>query len=172
LSKKSNRSQHPRRESPLPERGRVLPSVTDQFFAVLNTPIPFFLAVMAIAWGIWRAMEWRYQGIIDLTKTMHQLAQTEAQTGKAKQVELEATVKSLKEELTNFAERNKGDQALQPAIQDLSRLTLTAQSQLEQLGQANNAVSNALTRVPIEIRGRTYMVEPVYVPEDDITKMR
>ena len=101
-------------------------------------------------------MEWRYQGIIDLTKTMHQLAQTEAQTGKAKQVELEATVKSLKEELTSFAERNKGDQALQPAIQDLSRLTLTAQSQLEQLGQANNAVSSALTRVPIEIRGRTY----------------
>lgn len=142
-------------------------SIQDQFTAVLNAPIPFGLALIAFWFAIWRAMVWRYGGIIDLWKTMHQLATTEAVAAKAKQIELEATVKSLTADASKLQKEAEGNAKLKPLILDLSTSASTASAQLAELRTANNAVSAALSRAPTGIfRFGGEQVGPVFVPED------
>jgi hypothetical protein len=60
-----------------------MPSVGDQFALLFAAPIPFFLTVggicVVLAGIIWKAMEWRYQGVIDRLRVMHEQAAAEAQ---------------------------------------------------------------------------------------------
>ncbi len=59
-----------------------------------------------------------------------------------RRADLAATVKELNDEIASL----KDLKDVQPLIQDLSRLTLAADSQLAQLGKANTAVDDALRR--------------------------
>jgi Tfp pilus assembly protein PilO len=130
-----------------------LPTAADQLSAALSAPIPFFFAVGAvavvIAGAVWKAFDGRYGGIIELTRTMLELARTEAQSAKAKESDLKQTVESLKRQLEKLADKSKNDRELQPLVQDLTIATTTASAQLSQLGQANTAVSESLSRIPL-----------------------
>ena len=138
------------------------PSAADQLSAALNAPIPFFFAIVAvgvvIAGAIWRAFQWRYDGIIELTRTMLELARTEAVTAKARQTELEATIKSLESKTKTLESKIQqlpkmteipALRELQPLAHDLSTVTSTASQQLLRLGQSNNAVTESLSRIPV-----------------------
>jgi len=124
-------------------------SVTDRIAAVFSAPIPFFPAlfsVLAVALVfIWRAMEWRYGGVIALTRTMLQLAEREAQSAKQKESELSDTIKKLISEIDDLKKAPVGSD-LQPRITNLANTTTTANSQLVELRKTNSAVSDFLRR--------------------------
>lgn len=112
-------------------------SAADQFAAVLSAPLPFALAVVAVAVLIWKAIQWayqwRYDGVIEQLNAMLRLAAEENRKEKDKQNELAATVKKLESQ-----EAKKGaDQS--PVFKDLSK-------QLIELSRANTAVDDALRR--------------------------
>jgi septal ring factor EnvC (AmiA/AmiB activator) len=136
----------------------VYPSASDQFTAVLNAPLPFFLAlfavVAALAVAIWRAFEWRYGGIIEMTRTMVEAAKTDAASSKTRESELKETVKSLESEIealthkmatTTGADGAKEDRA---KVEKILKLAHTASDQLSVLSTANSAVSDSLYRIP------------------------
>lgn len=142
-----------------------LPSASDQLSAALNAPIPFFFAIGAvfivIAGMVWKAFQWRYDGIIELTRTMLELARTQADAAKARQTELEATVKSLEskiEQLVKSAGSSSRD--VQQLAEEISKTSLTASAQVVRLGEANNAVSDALARVPYSLLWRKDQIAP------------
>jgi hypothetical protein len=151
--------------------------VSEQITAVSNSLIPFGFAVGFVAIVIWRAMEWAYRRRIDLLLTMHDQVAAENQIIKDRASRLEANDVSQKQEIAELRERVKDIPDLQPAIQRLSQSSDEAKMLLGQLGQANNAISEALSRAgtPLVLRsgrGGVFedVVEPVYVPEDKKNK--
>jgi hypothetical protein len=73
----------------------TLPSIADQFAAVLNAPLPFLLALGIGAVAVWRAFEWRYGGVIEKTKSLWELAEHDAAGAKKREDELKKTVQKL-----------------------------------------------------------------------------
>jgi len=90
-------------------------------------------------------MEWRYGGVIALTRTMLQLAEREAQSAKQKESELSDTIKKLISEIDDLKKAPVGSD-LQPRITNLANTTTTANSQLVELRKTNSAVSDFLRR--------------------------
>jgi hypothetical protein len=118
-------------------------TVIDQFAAVLAAPIPFALAFVAFGIVVWRMMEWRYGGVIEKTSAMMKLAEFEAKVATQKRDELAETVNKISNEMEALKEKD----TLTPAqLQPLSASTAIAVTQLSELGRANSAVSQALSR--------------------------
>jgi ribonuclease HI len=134
-----------------------VPAVEQQFAAVLGAPLPFFLALFAVLVPvcifIWRAMEWRYRGIIDATQTMHELARKQHQVATDNEVRLQATLADWKATIEELKTVNKTDpqnsERVNRLIMNVSEAANIASKQLDNLSTANNAVSDALFVRPI-----------------------
>jgi hypothetical protein len=113
-----------------------LPSIPEQFSAVLNAPIPFFFAVVIVAVVIWRACEWAYRAVLNKRKELYDLSRQEVDRLKdnAEQTtkELDAKI-ALLEQQNLSAEETKTQLGL--ARQGVSNLTTV----LDNLGRANSA---------------------------------
>jgi hypothetical protein len=114
-----------------------LPSVSEQFGAVIAAPVPFFIAVAVIAWAAWRAWQWRFKAVFEKQRELYDLSRSEVDHWKtnAQQTAKELGEKiALLEKQQNLTEGTKEQLGL--ARQGLLELT----TQLNRLGQANNAV--------------------------------
>ena len=56
-----------------------MPSVNDQWNAVFATPLPFVLAVIAVATLVWGAMPWRYKGANEKLAELYDLLNKKAE---------------------------------------------------------------------------------------------
>jgi hypothetical protein len=108
---------------------------------------------------------------------MHERAAYELQIADRRTADLEATVKSQRDELDKLPDEVKSE----PAFVSLSQSNDVAQTLVAELGQANNAISQALsygsTPLPLRVeQGRRYIIsggevtEPTAAPEDKKTK--
>src|SRR5579863_5878382 len=92
-------------------------STSDQFVAVLNAPLPFFLALLAVSvilWGVIRwAYQWRYDGTIEMLNAMLRLAAEENRIAKDRQAASSDTVKKLTEEMGGLKASGSIDRTLQ-----------------------------------------------------------
>jgi len=106
----------------------------EQFAAAINAPVPFFLAVIAVAVAIWKAMEWAYRQRLELWQTMHQAAVKDAEYAKEREAALDATLKNLSEKTKDYPE-------IEPTV-------ATANSQFTKLREANTELFDTLNRFP------------------------
>lgn len=122
-------------------------SPADQFTAAFNAWIPFSLAVLVVGVAIWQfvrwAYAWRYDGTIEQLNAMLRLAAAENETAKDREQRLRETIDELTTKVRNL---QSGGADTVPLVQDLSRLTLRADTQLTQLRTANSAIEEALKR--------------------------
>jgi hypothetical protein len=58
------------------------------------------------------------------------LSGTQAEVAKGKQIELEATVKLLERKIEQLGKQTRSNRELQPAVNDISQLTIAAAEQL------------------------------------------
>ena len=126
-------------------------SLRDQITAILNAPIPFMVvcvAAVAVAWGM---MQWLYKARIEKTKHLFDLSRSEIEikTEIAARIEeeLKSDVESLKKELDESKVRS-------PEILSLTEKVSSLQAKMGELVQANNAVSNAVSR--LDARGSVF----------------
>jgi hypothetical protein len=137
-------------------RGRgngPVPPVNDQWNAVFATPIPFLLTFGFVAAGVWAAMLWRYKAVNEKTRELYELlnkktdlaaeaaSQAEAQlrTTINKQTEQIASLETLLQQQKDVSEETTA------AVADLAQTSMIANAQVVRLGQANNAVSAAIS---------------------------
>jgi hypothetical protein len=124
----------------------TLPSVADQFAAALSAPLPFVIAVgvaVAVAVGvIWRAFEWRYAGVIEKTSSLWKLAEHDVAAAKKREAELKETV----EQLTNELNESKKDAELADKLVKIEKVAAKAATQVQELRDANNAISETVSR--------------------------
>ena len=77
-----------------------MPSVNDQWNAVFATPLPFVLAVIAVATLVWGAMPWRYKGanekLAELYDLLNKKAEIQNEAAAKVQNELKETIASLR----------------------------------------------------------------------------
>jgi hypothetical protein len=126
----------------------TLPSVADQFAAVLNAPLPFLLALAAVAYFVWRAFEWRYAGVIEKTRSLWELAEHDAAGAKKRETDLKETVQELTDELSNIREDAEpvDKRAFVAALEKAKKAAAELGAQMQELEQANNAVSDTVRR--------------------------
>jgi hypothetical protein len=141
----------------MPDPTTTLPSVGDQFAAVLNAPLPFLLALAAVAFVVWRAFEWRYAGVTEKTKSLWELAEHDAKAAKEREAELKETVQKLTEELSDI--RNKKDAELADKLVKIEKVAAEVATQVKELEKANNAVSETVRRGAVS-SGATIILEP------------
>jgi len=55
-----------------------MPSVNDQWSAVFAAPLPFVVAVIAVAAVVWGAMLWRYKGANEKMAELYDLVNKES----------------------------------------------------------------------------------------------
>jgi hypothetical protein len=145
-----------------------MPTVDQQLSAVFNAWLPFILAVVAIvgpaAVAIWRVMEWRYREQYEKTKTLYEIvishAQHAADAASRTQADLKLANASQNEEIQKLKNLLHQQQMLEDTdaaskagflsgfadgISDLEKTSSRTRDQLRKLGQANNAVSEALS---------------------------
>jgi hypothetical protein len=114
------------------------PSLYEQLGAVLAAPIPFFLAVVAVAVVVWRGGEWLYRSVLNKRKELYGLSRNEVEHWKNN---AELTAKKLTETVDqlekqeNLTEETKRDLGI--ARGGLAEL----KTQLDRLGQANNSAT-------------------------------
>jgi hypothetical protein len=142
-----------------------MPTVDQQLSAVFNAWLPFIFAVVAItgpaAVAIWRVMEWRYREQYEKTKALYEIvishAQHAAEAASRTEADLKSTNASRDEEiqgLNNLLQQLQAQQqapsegflaGLADGLGDLAKSSSKTKDQLVKLGQANNAVSEALS---------------------------
>jgi peptidoglycan hydrolase CwlO-like protein len=137
-----------------------MPSVSDQWSAVFAAPVPFFLAVVAVATVIWAAILWRYKGVnekrAELYDLLNRKAELDTQVAAKAQNELKETVASLEAqkaslttEIEDLQAKAQIDQAQKDQLSEklgrLEQTISTAGRQLGTLSEANNAVSRTLS---------------------------
>jgi hypothetical protein len=149
-----------------------MPTVDQQLSAVFNAWLPFIVAVAAIVGpatvAIWRMMEWRYREQYEKIKALYELTTSEAelanQRAKRREDELTSTitgqadriarVESLEKQVQELLQQQEKDASkeikesvseLAKSVADLVSSSSKARDQLARLGQANNAVSAALS---------------------------
>src|SRR5712675_864785 len=80
--------------------------VNDQWNAVFAAPLPFFLALVAVAAVIWWAMLWRYKGVNEKQTELYDLLNKKAELKVAAaaeaEKELEKTIASFTEQVTSL----------------------------------------------------------------------
>jgi hypothetical protein len=125
-------------------------TLADQFAAALSAPIPFLLAVLAVAFAIWGvvrwAYQWRYDGTIERLEAMLRLVAEERRIAKESESGLRVEIEGLNEEVEKLRVQKSEDKALQPIIKEVLRRTLSVDSELARVNEANTAVDNALRR--------------------------
>jgi hypothetical protein len=126
----------------------TIPSVSDQFAFMLAAPIPFFLALVAVAVLIWR--EWRYRGIIDLLKTMvEQVKGESAIVGRSlgyaeqKMSGMNAEINTLKAELLKLQPQTQ--ESLSSVVFRLTDQSRGASEEITRATTANTAITNVLS---------------------------
>jgi hypothetical protein len=121
-----------------------MPTISDQFAAAFSALIPFTLAVLAVTAMIWRAFQWRYDGVIEKLNAMLRLAAEENRIQKERQTDLATDLAAAEKKLDEFVKVKGAEGApdLKPLKQDLSKLRLAVES----ASQANTAVDEALRR--------------------------
>ena len=125
-----------------------MPTASDQFLAVLNAPLPFALALLAVAVVIWGGLrflyQWRYDGVIEKLNAMLRLAAEENRIQKDRQADTEADLTEVEKKLDELvkAKGAEGGAELQSLKEDLSKLRLAVESS----SSANTAVDDALRR--------------------------
>jgi hypothetical protein len=127
--------------------------LAEQITAVTNAWLPFLFAVGAVAIVIWRAMEWRYTGIIEITKAMHQSAARAEQRAEQKAAALEVTLNKLADKVPRKANDSTPSLTFSGAdMQDLSDLVSTATAQVGEVRSATDDIADALSQTPSVIR--------------------
>jgi hypothetical protein len=110
------------------------PSLYEQLGAVLAAPIPFFIAVVVIAWAAWRAWQWRFAAVFNKQKELYDLSRSEV--GHWKEL-AERTTNELNERIGSL---QKEKELSEEEKRELYGLTARLAAQLKGLGQANNSV--------------------------------
>lgn len=120
--------------------------VNDQWTAVFAAPLPFFLALVAVAAAIWGAMLWRYKGVYEKQTELYDLlnkkAELQAHFAAEAQNELKKTVASRSEQIEDL---QKPGVDFPAAFARLEQTSSTATEQLQTAATANNAVSATLS---------------------------
>jgi uncharacterized phage infection (PIP) family protein YhgE len=131
----------------------TLPSVSDQLAAALSAPIPLLFALGVGVFVIWRVFEWRYQAVIEKTRSLYELSQSAAQIAQQvatdKEIKLSGTIddlnKQLKELTANVDKQPKQAAAdVIPALEQLNQTSTLANNQLVELRKANSTVADTL----------------------------
>jgi hypothetical protein len=112
------------------------PPLYEQINAVLAAPIPFFIAVVVIAWAAWHAWQWRFKAVFEKQKELYDLSRSEVEHWKdiaqRTTIELSGKIELLqKEQNLTTQTREQLDQLLQATSQ--------LGGQLRALGQANSS---------------------------------
>jgi hypothetical protein len=113
-------------------------------------------SLLVVGVVIWRAMEWRYHGVIDLWKTMHTQAAAENEIVGSRLAETKRALEELQaseKKLTELAAQNP---PIKEAVLELSQATATAGNNLVAASTANDALTDALTRAPQSYSMRRY----------------
>jgi hypothetical protein len=110
-----------------------MPSPADQLSAVLNAPIPFLIALVFLAWGMWRTFEWRYRAVIDKMKEMAVLSRAEVDHWK----DALARSTSQTREQVEVLQKKKLPAELKPVVNQLSQSVSRSTVELVELGKAN-----------------------------------
>jgi hypothetical protein len=137
---------------PTPTPVPSIPTAADQFAAALSAPMPFIFAVFAVGValfaGLLWAFRWRYDGVIEQLDAMIRLAAEENRIQKERENDLRALGAEFRTKLAELEEI----ETKQPTshgkrvVEDLSKLSLTFDRRLDQLGQSNTATDEALRR--------------------------
>jgi len=132
------------------------PDAADQFWAVLNAPIPFALALVVVGAAIWKAMEWRYGGIIEMTRERVELAKADAAASKSRESELTTTVETLESKIEGLSQsvaldKEKLANEQKTELEEIRKLAELLSAQLASVSAANNAVSDSLSRIPTRV---------------------
>jgi hypothetical protein len=96
-----------------------MPSVNDQWNAVFATPLPFVLAVIAVATMVWGAMLWRYKGanekLAELYDLLNKKAELQNEAAARVRNELEETIASLRMQIeqAQIVDKQQKDQLVQ-----------------------------------------------------------
>ena len=120
------------------------PSLYEQINAVLGAPIPFFLAVVAVAVIVWRGGEWLYRSVLNKRKELYELSRNEVDHWKTN---AELTAKELREQIASLEDVNAERQS------QLDRLTARLGAELGRLGQANSSVGILTPTLGPDYRG-------------------
>jgi hypothetical protein len=133
----------------------TLPSVADQFAAVLNAPLPFAFALGVVAVAVWRAFEWRYAGVIEKTRSLWELAEHDAKSAKTREDELKKTVEQLTNELRDIrTDAEAADKLVKiEKIEKIEKTAAEVAAQVQKLEKANNAVSETVSRGVVSSSG-------------------
>jgi hypothetical protein len=119
-------------------------SITQQLAAVLTAPIPFFLAVGAVAGAIWLALEWIYRAVLKKRRELYELSRLEVNHWKDR---AETTTKDAVRQIEQLSaelekEKHLSTQA-KVQLDQLKASTTQLTVQLTALGQANSSVTGA-----------------------------
>jgi hypothetical protein len=135
-----------------PYRTNLLPSLARRF--------PFFLAVIAVGYGIWQVIrwlyQWRYDGVIEQLNAMLRLAAEDNRIQKARQAESDALAKKLTAEIET--KRAEAAPDFKSVSEDLSKLRLAVES----AGRANTAVDETLRRGATLAGSSTFIASSSY----------
>jgi hypothetical protein len=139
-------------------------SVDQQFAAVFGAPVPFGLAVVAVAIAIWKAIAWayawRYGGTIEKLEAMLRLVAEERRIASDRESTLATTVDSLKAEIAKSKAKIENTVA-----QQLENGAAKLASDFAQLRQANTAIDEALRRgTAVSSMGSSMFTEQQGVP--------
>lgn len=160
------------------ELGALAKTIHDQFMIAWNAPIPFILMALLIGFAIWRAMDWRYNGIIerlraDVTYLERELGRpTKAETPKLKSESRKTTTVSASGEAPQ--EREYLPSGITPDFIDRLRSDLTGAQADKMLVSYEGKwmrVTGTVVRTGFE-RGETHVSIRVGQSDDPIKQLR
>jgi hypothetical protein len=114
----------------------------EQLGAVLAAPIPFFIAVVVIAWAAWRAWQWRYKAVFEKQTELYAPSRQEVahwkdlaeRTAKVATQQLEQLTKQLANKQDTTTETKK-------RLGELTGTIGQIEKQPNALGQANTSTA-------------------------------
>jgi cytoskeletal protein RodZ len=120
------------------------PSLYEQLGAVTAAPIPFFIALIVIAWIAWRAWQWRFKAVFEKQKELYEFSRLEVDHWKerAKLTTEEATRQIEQIEVLQRPAAAEEVNAQRAQIDQLKQTISRLTSQLNALGQANSSAAS------------------------------
>ena len=115
-----------------------MPTLIEQLNSVFAAPIPWFIALVAIAVVMWRVFEWAYRSLLNKRKELYELSRSEVDYWKeiAERTTIDATqqIELLKKDRNLTAEAKT-------QLDQLTETTSHLTTQLNLLGQANSSAT-------------------------------